>query len=80
MHNEDAFNSWMFNNFIALHFYYKICNFLREHKLLRKYSPSDSLLYIKSFRKMKINTKWIDCEITNKTQKLFEKISLLPIV
>ncbi len=79
MHNEDAFNGWMFINFIALQFYYKISKLLREHKLLHKYSPSDLILNLQNIRKAKINNNWVDCEITNKTRKLLEKLSLLPI-
>lgn len=79
MQNEDAFNGWMFINFIALQFYYKLCMLLREKNLLCKYSPSDLLMHLQSVRKAKINGQWITCEINGKTSKLLDKLSIQPI-
>ena len=79
MQNEDAFGGWMFINFIALQFYYKICNLLREKELLSKYSTSDVFMHFKSVRKARINGQWITCEINGKTNKLIQKLSLKPI-
>ncbi|MFH2140860.1 MAG: hypothetical protein ABIJ97_00455 [Bacteroidota bacterium] len=79
MQNEDDFGGWMFINFIALQFYYKIRNLLREKKLLSKYSTSDVFMHLKSVRKARINGLWTTCEINGKTSKLIQKLSLQPI-
>ena len=79
MQNEDAFNGWMFINFIALQFYYRIYMMLKENKLISKYSPKDLLMLLEHVRKAKINNEWVTCEINANTKKLIEKLGLKPI-
>lgn len=79
MQNEDAFNGWMFINFIALQFYYKIYMLLKEKKLINNYSPKDLLMFLQHVRKVKINGTWITGEINGNTKKLIEKLGLKPI-
>jgi transposase len=79
MQNEDAFNGWMFINFIALQFYYRIYILLKENKLISKYSPKDLLMLLEYVRKARINDEWVTCEINANTKKLIEKLGLKPI-
>lgn len=79
MQNEEAFNGWMFINFIALQFYYGLYKLLKETELLSKYSPKDIFLMLQQVRKVKINDQWITSEIPGKIKKLIEKLKIQPI-
>lgn len=76
MQNEQALEAWMFINFIALHWYYKIYRLLVEKQLTNKYSPMDFVLFLREIRKVKINGKWYEAEITNKTKSLLELLNI----
>jgi len=76
MQNEQALEAWMFINYIALLWYYKIIRALREHELNSTYSPMDLILFLKEVKKVKINDKWYDAETTAKTLKLLEKLQI----
>ena len=76
MQDEDALEGWMFINYIAMHWYYKLILKLKENKLNSKFSPKDIILFLKDFKKIKINDKWINVEITKKNLDLFNKLNL----
>ncbi len=76
MQNELALEAWMFINYIALHWYYKIMNLLKKHELNNKYSPMDLVDFLKEIRKVKINNNWYNSEITKKTSDLLENIGV----
>jgi len=76
MRTDHSMESWMFINYIALTYYYKIYHLLLENDLLSKYSPSDVVLYLSKYRKVKISNEWIEIEIPKKTRNLIEKLHL----
>lgn len=76
MQNEDALQGWMFINFIALQWYYKIYLLLKQKNLLSSYSPKDFLMYLSEIKSIKINQKWLIAEYTKKTQAILDKINL----
>jgi len=76
MRNQTALEGWMFISFIALQWYYRIYKLLSEKQLLSKFSPRDLLMHLAEIKKVKINDSWHTAEITNKTQKLIEKLDL----
>jgi len=76
MQNEQALETWMFINYITLHWYYKIYQLLVKYELIKKFSPMDFVLFLKEIRKVKINTKWYSAEITAKTQKILDKVNI----
>ena len=76
MQNEQALESWMFINHIALHWYFKIYQLIVKNNLIKKYSPMDFILFLKEIRKVKINGKWRTAEIINKTQKLLQSLNI----
>jgi len=76
MQNEQALESWMFINYISLHWYYKIYQLLAKHQLTNKYSPMDFILFLKEIRKVKINDKWFLAETTAKTQNILNKVNI----
>ena len=76
MQNEQALEAWMFINYIALHWYYKIYQLLVTHDLNKKYSPMDLILFLKEIRKVKINDKWHNAEVTAKTIELMNVIGI----
>ncbi len=76
MQDEQAFNGWMFINFIALQWYYQIYQLLVREKLLKRYSPADIFDILKEIRKIKIGGNWVLAEITKSTKELLDKIKL----
>jgi hypothetical protein len=70
MQNEKALEGWMFINYIALHWYYRIYQLLRQNDLTSKHSPMDLIKQLTEIRKVKINGKWHNAEITKKTSDL----------
>ena len=76
MQDEDALEGWMFINFIAMHWYYKLILKLNKNKLNSKYSPKDIILFLKDVKKIKINEQWYNIEITKKNLLLFNKLNL----
>ena len=76
MQNEQALEAWMFINYIALHWYYKIYHLLSLNDLNKKYSPMDIILFLKEIRKVKINDKWYNAEITAKTEDILKEIGV----
>ncbi|MEW6215762.1 MAG: transposase [Nitrospirota bacterium] len=76
MRNDYAMEGWMFINYLSLVYYYKIYQQLIEKDLLSRYSPSDVLLYLSKYRRVKISTCWMDLEIPKQTRKLIEDLGL----
>ncbi len=76
MQDEDALEGWMFVNFIAMHWYYKLILKLKEKKLNSKFSPKDIILFLKDVKKIQINRKWLNLEITKKNLELFHNLNL----
>ena len=76
MQNEQALETWMFVNYIALHWYYRIYQLLVKFDLIKKFSPMDFIIFLKEVRKVKINNTWNTAEITNKTKKLLDKMNI----
>jgi transposase len=79
MQNEEAFNGWMFINFIALQWYYRIAVLIAQKKLLANYSPKDLLMFLREIRAVNINNQWRVEEIPKKIQLLMEKLEIKPI-
>jgi transposase len=79
MQNEEAFNGWMFINFIALQWYYKITVLLKQNNLLANYSPKDLLMLFREIRTAKIADTWRVEEIPKKILRLIDKLQIKPI-
>lgn len=76
MRDDFHMEGWMFINFIALVFYYRIYRLLVEKSLLNNYTPNDILLHLSRIYKLKIADKWLTSEIPKKTRKIIEKLNL----
>lgn len=76
MQDDDAIEGWMFINFIVMHWYYKILHHLKALKLNAKYSPKDIINFLIDIKKVKINGKWYEDNITKKNKAIFEKLKL----
>jgi transposase len=76
MQDDQAIEGWMFINFIVMHWYYKILLHLQAQKLNSKYSPKDIINFLIDIKKIKINDKWYEDEITKKNKTVFDKIKL----
>ena len=76
MQDEYALEGWMFSNYIALHWYYKIYQLLAKTGLISQYSAMDILDFLQEIRKIKIDGKWYLKEATAKTGKVLKKLGL----
>ena len=75
MQDDDAIEGWMFINFLIMLWYYKIIHQLKEQNLNNKYSPKDITTFLIDIKKVKINGKWHDENITKKNKVLFDKLN-----
>ncbi len=76
MRGSEALEGWMFVNFLALIWYYKIYQLLTKHEMLSKYSPKDILMRLIDVKKLKIDGSWHLAEIPNNSLKIFKKLSI----
>ena len=76
MQNEQALEGWMFINYIALHWYYKVYHLLLKNELNHRYSPIDILQILTEVRKVKINDTWHNSEVTSKTSDLIARLGV----
>lgn len=76
MQDEHALEGWMFSNYIALHWYYKIYQLLVKTGLIAQYSAMDILDFLQEIRKIKIDGQWYLKEATAKTSKILKKLGL----
>ncbi len=76
MQNEQSLEGWMFINYIALHWHYRIYHMLAKNELLAKYSPSDIVKILTEVRKVKVNNTWLNAESTKKTIDLIAKFEV----
>lgn len=76
MRDATSLEGWMFINFLALVWYYKIYQLLVNHNMLSKYSPKDILMKLVDVRKLKINNSWHLAETPNTSTKIFKKLSI----
>lgn len=76
MRTDRAMEAWMFINYLALIYYYKIYHLLIENDLLKQYSPLDVLFYLSKVRKVKVSAHWIDLEIPKQVRTLIEKLKI----
>lgn len=74
MQDDNAIEGWMFINFVVMHWYYKIFHQIQAKKLNAKYSPKDIIKFLIDIKKVKINGKWYDDNITKKI--ILEKINM----
>ena len=57
LYNDDALESWMFINHLALLIHHKIYVLLEDKKLINKYSIRDFIEYLAEQKKVKINNE-----------------------
>lgn len=76
MQDEHALEGWMFSNYIALHWYYKIYQRLVKTGLISQYSAMDILDFLQEILKIKIDGYWYLKEATAKTSKALKKLGL----
>jgi transposase len=76
MRDDYQMEGWMFINFIALVFYYRLYGVLADNSLLKKYSPNDVLVHLSRIYKLKIQDQWIISEIPKKTRNIIDKLNL----
>jgi transposase len=76
MRDDYQMEGWMFINFIALVFYYRLYGVLADNSLLKKYSPNDVLVHLSRIYKLKIQDQWIISKIPKKTRNIIDKLNL----
>jgi transposase len=78
MRDDYQLEGWMFINFIALVFYYRLYGVLEDNSLLKKYSPNDVFVHLSRIYKLKIQDQWIVSEIPKKTRGILDQLGLDP--
>jgi transposase len=76
MRDEETLEGWMFINHLALLWYYRLYQLIKQKNLLPKFSPQDLLLHLSEIRKIKIDQNWYLAEITSSTLKLLNQLDL----
>lgn len=76
MRDDYQIEGWMFINFIALVFYYRLYKILADNSLLKRYTPNDVLIHLSRIYKLKIQNEWITSEIPKKTRVILEKLNI----
>lgn len=74
MQSEQSLEAYTFINFIALQWYYKIRERLRDADKLSKYSPMQMVKYLSRIRSVYIDGKWTRAELTKKQADLLSEI------
>ena len=76
MRDDYQMEGWMFINFVALVFYYRLYRLLADNSLLKKFSPADVLVHLSRVYRLKIEDRWLTAEIPEKTRDIMEKLSI----
>ena len=76
MRDDLGLQGWMFVNFVALLFYYRIYDLLLKRDVLDKYSPRDVIMHLSRVFKLRIGDKWILSEIPKSTKTLMDKLKI----
>ena len=76
MRSNEAMETWLFINHLALIFYYRLYNRLKKHDLLKKYSPKDVLMHLETIKKVKISDTWLNTEVPNKSKNVLLKLQI----
>ncbi len=74
--DDTHLEGWMFINFIALLFYYKVYRRLVEVNLIKKFSPTDIIIHLSRIRKLKVEAEWVISEIPKTSRKLLAKLGI----
>lgn len=74
MQNEQSLEAYTFINFIALQWYYKIRERLRNADKLSKYSPMQMVKYLSRIRSVYVDGKWTRAELTKRQADLLSEI------
>ena len=76
LQDKYALEGWAFVNHISLLLTYLIYDKLRTANLLSKFSIDDFIAHLKYIQTLKINNSWVLSEISSKTQKFLDAMSL----
>jgi Transposase DDE domain len=76
MRDDLGLQGWMFVNFVALLFYYRVYDLLLRFDALGKYSPMDVIMHLSRVFKLRIGDRWILSEIPKSTRTLMDKLKI----
>jgi transposase len=76
MQTEQALETWMFINMVAMHWYCELRQRMVDSKLIEKYSPRDMIRVMGRLRSVYVNGKWHTTEITAKEGRLLSAIGV----
>jgi len=76
MRDDWGLQGWMFVNFVALLFYYRLYDLLLGCDVLSKYSVEDVVLHFSRVFKLRIGDKWVLSEIPKSSRVLAEKLKV----
>ena len=79
LRDEYQLEGWMFINYLAMVYWYRLYQLLKKNELLKKYSPMDLIRLMREIKKIKIGKEWFMGEYPKKYGELLDKLGI-PIV
>jgi transposase len=76
MRDDWGLQGWMFVNFVALLFYYRIYDLLLRCEVLDRYSPRDVIMHLSRVFKLRIGNEWVLSEVPKSTRALMDKLKI----
>ena len=76
MQSQQALETWMFINIVAMHWYYELRQRMIDTKLIERYSPRDMIKMMGRLRSVYVNGKWHTTELTSKEQRLLTTVGI----
>jgi len=76
MRDDVGLLGWMFVNFVALLFYYRVYDLLLGCNVLDRYSVGDVVLHFSRVFKLKLGAGWVLSEIPKSSRLLAEKLKI----
>lgn len=76
MRSDEALEGWVFCNMVALRWYYRIANRLRETGLSSRYSVPTAISFLREVEKGKVNGKWEAFPLSKAEEKVFKALGL----
>jgi transposase len=80
MRDDHHLQGWMFINFVAMLFYYRLYSELTSMGLLGKYSPHDVIVHLSRVQKLFVGGRWVLSEVPKTSREISEELGFKPMV
>lgn len=77
MHDEECLDGWMFTNYVALQWYFRILNKLGTTKHDSTLSTTSCIDFMKDIRKVRIGNTWKSDPLSNKEEAMAKALGII---